>query len=237
MSISICTECLSRLRVSSRPSAFTAVTSTVALPQTSSFHSSAAQHASVLKKKNAPVLQGARRSTGVRLKKKARERVTLPAVGERRAARHRIVISNTNALEVMGMETLNAENILKEESSNRVFALHGQVLDQLRDCQAFKRTQNWNMFRQPATLVRSETLEVARAVDDVVQNKGKTAKLFVAGERQSGKSILLLQAMYLAFLKNWIVINVPEGESSVWPPADFHFAKLMLHISSSFYIQ
>lgn len=216
MSLSVCTECLARLRLSSKPSILSPAAS-FAISNTSSFHSSAAQYASVMKKKSAPQLQGPRRSQGVRLKKKAREKVTLPAVGERRAARRRIVISNTNALEVTDMEDLSPQNVVLDESLNRVFGLVGPVLDQLRDCEAFKRTQNWNMFRRPATLVRSETLKVARTLEQVAQSPSETAKLFLTGERQSGKSILLLQAMYLAFLKNWVVINIPEGELGIPP--------------------
>ncbi|RVX72213.1 hypothetical protein B0A52_04417 [Exophiala mesophila] len=213
MSLSVCTECLARLRLSSKPSILSPATASVAISQTSLFHSSAAQHASIIKKKAPPQLKGPRRSQGVRLKKKAREKITLPAVGERRALRRRIIISNTNALEVKEMEDLSAQNAVLEESSNQVLGLSGPILDQLRDCEAFKRTQNWNMFRRPATLIRSETLDVARTMEQVAP--GQTAKLFLTGERQSGKSILLLQAMYLAFLKDWIVINIPEAQDFV----------------------
>ena len=220
MSVSICTDCLARLRITKNPLTFTAA----AIPHISSFHSSAAQYKSPLLKKktvdpNTKVV--ARKATGVRLKKKIRQKVNIPAVGERRATRKRIVLSNTNALEVAGMETLSLENMGREESNGRMLALPGELLDQLRDSQAFKTTQNWNMFRRPATMVRSETLDIARSVEQVDERTGKNVKYLVTGERGSGKSILMLQAMSMAFMKEWVVINIPEGTIGPSPQRPF----------------
>lgn len=158
---------------------------------------------------------GPRKTKGVRLKKKAREKVNIPAVGERKVARKRIVLSNTNALEVRDLQTLTAENMARDDSIGQVLAFDGQLLDQLRDSQAFKTTQNWNMFRRPATLVRSETVAVAKDIEEVDVTGKKNVKYLVTGERGSGKSILTLQAMSMAFMKKWVVVNVPEGKSPV----------------------
>ncbi|KEF51937.1 uncharacterized protein A1O9_11927 [Exophiala aquamarina CBS 119918] len=210
MSASICTDCLARLRITKHPLTFTSLTKTHASP----FHSSPAQYKSPLLKKkvmdpNKTV--ASRRATGVRLKKKVRQKINIPAVGERRAARKRIVLSNTNALEVYGMETLSVETIGQEESLGRMMAFPGELLDQLRDSQAFKTTQNWNLFRRPATMIRSETLDIAKNVEEVDKREGKNVKYLVTGERGSGKSILMLQAMSMAFMKKWVVLSIPEG--------------------------
>jgi small subunit ribosomal protein S29 len=42
-----------------------------------------------------------------------------------------------------------------------------------------------------------------------------TLKQVITGERSTGKSLLLLQAMSMAYLNNWIVLNVPEGMYSL----------------------
>ena len=69
------------------------------------------------------------------------------------------------------------------------------------------------MFRRPGTLVRRETLELARLVEKIEdgEEKGKTVRKIVAGARGTGKTVYLLQAITMAFLKNWVVITVPEG--------------------------
>lgn len=216
MSVSICTDCLARLRITKNPLSITSLTKT----HVSSFHSSPAQYKSpLLKKKTVDPSRTvvSRKATGVRLKKKVRQKINIPAVGERRAARKRIVLSNTNALEVYGMEALSVETMGQEESLGRVMAFPGELLDQLRDSQAFKTTQNWNMFRRPATMIRSETLDIAKNVEEVDKRQGKNVKYLLTGERGSGKSILTLQAMSMAFMKQWVVLNIPEGMTCPLP--------------------
>ncbi|KIW94454.1 uncharacterized protein Z519_04430 [Cladophialophora bantiana CBS 173.52] len=220
MSLSICTECLSRLRISSTTPKGLAVKAST-LTQTTSFHSSAAQYKSPLLKKKVAQSGTApprsRQSQSARLKKKSRERPKLPPVGERRAQRHRIVLSNTNALPVSDIETWSKENMVDEKSVGKMMALDGELLDQLRDSGAFKTTQNWGLFRRPATLIREETHQIARDIENVKQggeNK-KLVKHLVIGERASGKSVLVLQAMSMAYMNNWIVLNVPEAQAFV----------------------
>ncbi|KAJ9503495.1 hypothetical protein LTR99_002256 [Exophiala xenobiotica] len=151
-----------------------------------------------------------RQSQSAKLKKKQRERPKLPPVGERAAQRRRIVLSNTNALAVDGMENWGTENMTDPGLIGQVAGLDGALLDQLRDAKAFKRTQNWSLFRRPATLIRNETIAIGKELESV--NDGTTAKHLVVGERQSGKSILMLQTMCMAYMNNWIVLNVPEAQ-------------------------
>jgi small subunit ribosomal protein S29 len=139
----------------------------------------------------------------------------LPLIGERKALRKRIVLSNTNALEVQGMQDLSVTNMADETRIGQVLGLKGELLDQLRDVKAFKPTQNWNMFRRPGTLMRRESVELGRTVMDVntglVEERPRTVRRIIAGEQSTGKSLMLLQAMSMAFMNEWVVINVPEG--------------------------
>jgi small subunit ribosomal protein S29 len=136
-------------------------------------------------------------------------------IGERKALRKRIVLSNTNALEVQGMQDLNLHNMADQSQIGQVLGLNGGLLDQLREIDAFKPTQNWNMFRKPGTLIRRESVELARTLMDVMavyaEDKPKTIRQILTGDRGTGKSLMLLQVAAMAFLNEWIVINVPEG--------------------------
>ncbi|OCT46014.1 putative mitochondrial ribosomal protein DAP3 [Cladophialophora carrionii] len=220
MSLSICSECLSRLRISTTPRRTLPIAAATWM-QTTSFHTTAAQYKSPLLKKKA-TQQGssaprARQSQSARLKKKSRERPKLPPVGERRAQRRRIVLSNTNAIPVSNMETWSKDNVAEEKHIGQMMALDGGLLDQLRDSRAFKTTQNWCLFRRPATLIRQETIKVAKDMQDIESADGanRFVKRLVVGERASGKSILMLQAMSMAYMKQWIVLNIPEAQEHV----------------------
>ncbi|KAL2427079.1 Small ribosomal subunit protein mS29 [Exophiala dermatitidis] len=199
----------------------------VTLPRapSSSFHSSspvAANNAILKAKTTRKGMLKHRSSQSARMKKKSRERPKPPAIGERRAQRHRIVLSNTNAFEVVGMENWSKGNMADEENVGHVLGLDGALLDKLRDCQAFKTTQNWSLFRRPATLVRTETVKVGRDIEALNSEGQKTVRHLVVGEKASGKSILGLQAMSMAFMNDWLVLNVPQGElESVRFPASY----------------
>jgi small subunit ribosomal protein S29 len=132
--------------------------------------------------------------------------------------RKRIVLSNTNALEVEGMRDLDAEMMEgmvrvrgegEEGVVGRVVGLEGKTVDSLRAVEAFKTTQGWGLFRRPGLLVREESVEVSRKL--VAGEKGELVRLVVDGERGTGKSLLLLHAMATAFVRGWIVLNIPEG--------------------------
>lgn len=146
-------------------------------------------------------------------KKKQVDRPRPPAVGERRALRKRIVLSNPNALEVQGMPDLSVENMVDARVRGSVVGLPVPMLDQLRAVQAFKPTQGWSIFRRPGTVMRRETLEMGRLfekVDSEGADKGKVFKKIITGMRGTGKSVQLLQAMAMGFLRKWVVITVPE---------------------------
>ena len=209
---SICANCLSRIRISS-----SAPTNQISGVRT--FHSTTAA-LNVVKKKGTP--NAAARSFGLReqrsaqFKKKPRERPSVPPVGERKALRKRIVLSNTNALPVESMQDLSNENIADAELIGKMVGLPGDVIDQLRAVDAFKPSQkNWAMFRRPATLARKETIqlgEMIKSVDASGEGEGKVIRSIIDGPKSSGKSLMLLQAMSMAFLNKWIVINIPEGK-------------------------
>jgi hypothetical protein len=150
-------------------------------------------------------------------KKKFVEKARPPPVGERKAIRKRIVLSNPNALEVEGLQELSEETMVDSRLRGTALALPVPMLDQLRAVQAFKPKQGWSIFRRPCTVLRRETLELGRFFDNVtgdVERRGAVIKKIVGGARKSGKSVHLLQAMAMGFIKKWVVFTIPEGNRS-----------------------
>ena len=146
-------------------------------------------------------------------KKQAENRARRPAPGERKAMRKRIVLSNVNALEVPAMENIDTKNMFDRRLEGQVLKIPGPIVDQLRAVEAFKTTQSWGFFRSPGTLMRRETVDMGKMISDMSEDDRarKTVRRVLVGEKGSGKSIILLQAMTMAFLKGWTVINLPEG--------------------------
>ncbi|KAH8905106.1 mitochondrial ribosomal protein [Coniochaeta sp. PMI_546] len=144
-------------------------------------------------------------------KNKQIDRSRPPAPGERKAYRKRVTLSNNNALPVEGLEEMNAQTMVDPAKVGRMLALPNELVDQLRAVEAFKHTQTWNMFRQPSMLQRKEARDLAEKMQTAA-GKGETLKLVISGDRLVGKSMLLLQAISYAYLNNWIVFHVPEGQ-------------------------
>ncbi|KAL8780932.1 MAG: hypothetical protein Q9213_006243 [Squamulea squamosa] len=147
-------------------------------------------------------------------KKQVENRARRPAPGERKALRKRIVLSNVNALEVPEMQDISGENMYDRRIEGQVLGLPGPIVDQLRAVEAFKTTQSWGLFRSPGTLMRRETVDMGKLIADMSEEQGsrKTVRRVLVGERGSGKSMMMLQAMTMAFLKGWTVINLPEAQ-------------------------
>jgi len=133
-----------------------------------------------------------------------------PAPGERKALRKRIVLSNTNALEVPGLQEMSASNVGDETFHGKMLALPGPVIDSLRVVEAFHTTQGWSMFRKPATLVRGDTVDLGKLMRELEEGKS-TGRRVVVGEAHSGKSVLQLQALAMAFLREWVVVHISDG--------------------------
>jgi small subunit ribosomal protein S29 len=159
----------------------------------------------------------ARRSKGVgrlKIKKKAIVKTGKPPLpGERKAMRKRIVLSNTNALPVQ-MEDLEKETLADKRLVGSVVGLPENVVDSLRAAEAFKPTQGWGLFRRPGILIREESVVLSERLAEVEKTKG-SFRMVIDGDRVSGKSMMLLHAMTAAFLRGWIVVNIPDGQSSV----------------------
>ncbi|KAL8713594.1 MAG: hypothetical protein Q9220_002456 [cf. Caloplaca sp. 1 TL-2023] len=148
-------------------------------------------------------------------KKTAENRARRPAPGERKALRKRIVLSNVNALKVPDMQDINAENMYDRRLKGQMLGLPEQIVDQLRAAEAFKPTQGWKMFWRPGMLMRRETVDMGKMISDMSDTDPKARKSvrrILVGEKGSGKSIMLLQAMTMAMLKGWTVINLPEAQ-------------------------
>ncbi|KAL1975836.1 hypothetical protein VTN31DRAFT_4228 [Thermomyces dupontii] len=212
-----CWSCLSGLRQTPRVALLPRVQPTTAA---SSFHTSAARYANPPKKKTNVMDTGPkyRQSKSARMKKKTVvDRGKPPAPGERKAARKRIVLSNANALEVPGMQELSEATMADARLTGSVVSLSSTLIDSLRAVQAFKPTQGWSIFRRPATVLRRETIEMGQLINRITEGpeKGLSVKKIVTGVRGSGKSVHLLQAMAMAFLKNWVVFTVPDAQDLV----------------------
>ncbi len=141
-----------------------------------------------------------------------------PAPGERKALRKRIVLSNPNALEIPGLEVLTKELTADEKVEGKVVALPVPVVDQLRAAGAFKPTQGWSAFRRPTVLFTGATMQLGKELEAVEdQENRRTVRRIISGERGAGKSSMLLQAMAIAFLREWVVISIPECKSPSLP--------------------
>lgn len=232
MSSSICCRCLSELRLSSQRSS-------LLLPRqsSSSFHTTPVRHANPPKK--VPSRKGSigpkhRESRSATIRKKGvREKAKPPAIGERKALRKRIVVSNTNALEVHDMQDLSPTNIADGRMEGKVLGIPGPMIDQLRAVEAFKTTQGWNMFRRPGFLVRKETVELGRYFEKKQTENRESQEVvrkLITGEQATGKSLHLMQAMSMAFLNDWIVITIPESKSNIRRSLFFHPAILTMFL-------
>ncbi|CAG8280437.1 unnamed protein product [Penicillium nalgiovense] len=220
MASSWCWNCLSRLRPTPR-----ALLPPSATPRISSapFHSTAVHYAQPAKKKgNSLTVMKHRQSTSLRRKKKkvADRGGRPPAVGERKALRKRIVLSNPNALEVEGMLDLSPETMVDSRLRGTVLGLPVPMIDQLRAVQAFKPKQGWSIFRRPGTVLRRDTIEMGRLFEQISgegdnAKNGKVVKKIVTGMKGSGKTVHLLQAMAMGFLKKWAVITIPDARELV----------------------
>ncbi|KAJ9645354.1 hypothetical protein H2199_003360 [Coniosporium tulheliwenetii] len=206
------------LRLSQPPSSLLAApiaphTST-SIRHAAPFSASASQCMPAPAKKKGVTFGGppARGTKALRIKKTVRQSTARPpAPGERKALRKRIVLSNTNALEVAGLRDATLDSLVDEAMVGKVVGLPGQVVDSLRAVEAFKVHQGWGLFRRPACLVRKETVEIGRVVAEAGEEK-KTRRLVLCGERNSGKSVLLLQGLAGAFMRGWVVVNFPEAK-------------------------
>lgn len=157
------------------------------------------------------------------LKKSARSAPSNPpAPGERKAFKNRIVLCNTNAREVSGLMELSAENLLDDHIRGKVMAIPKHVTDALLALGAFKRGQGWANFRTPACLVTEDLYNLSQIMEDITKqakagnNDPETSvRRVLSGAAKTGKSAFILQALTMALLKNWVVINIPESECSI----------------------
>jgi len=157
-----------------------------------------------------PNLEVRQKKVQVPKKKKVVVHVKKPNPGERKAFRKRIQLSNNSALEVQGLASLEADTMARESNAGQMFALPSDVQDRLRVLEAFKHSQSWNLFRKPHLLVRKEVVQVASMLEAAAQDK-KGLHLVLTGEKLTGKTVALLQAMTYGLMNDWVVINIPDG--------------------------
>ena len=121
------------------------------------------------------------------------------------------------------MQDLTAETMIDMQLRGQVIGIPGPVVDRLRALEAFKVSQGWGIFRRPGTLVRRETVEYGRMFEQISgESAGKVVRRVLVGEKGSGKSMMVLQAMAMALIKGWVVINIPDGMVSLNPKLKYY---------------
>ncbi|KAL8828801.1 MAG: hypothetical protein Q9191_002388 [Dirinaria sp. TL-2023a] len=110
------------------------------------------------------------------------DRSKRPAPGERKALRKRIVLSNTNALEIRDMRDFSIEILQEEGLQGQVLGIPGPLVDQLRAVEAFKTTQAWRLYRRPGVLVREETLDYGKLMEELSQSGRMVRRILYAQE-------------------------------------------------------
>ena len=181
-------------------------------------------------KKGVPKLRKPGEQTTFKRRKKNIPQKTgkAPMPGERKASRKRVVLSNTNALEVAWLKDFDGamlEEIIKTDSLQtidgptepenasvlgKVVGLTGESVDALRAVDAFKSNQGWGLFNRPGVLLREESVGLSRRI--VGAEKGKSVlRLVVDGDKGAGKSLMLVHALATAHLRGWILVTIPEG--------------------------
>jgi small subunit ribosomal protein S29 len=221
MSPSICLRSFSQLSIdaAARPS----TASRLLRPQAAFFSTSPARHATATAKRKGGMAAAPKKGVKSLNTKKSKKANTgdagkRPAQGERKALRKRVVLSNNNALEVSSLKNLDKQNVLDAKNEGLVMGLPDETVDALRAVDAFKANQGWGLFRRPAVLMRKETVRLARLFEEVedsgAEKQKKTIRRILSGERMSGKTTLLLQGLSMGILREWFVINIPEGKKA-----------------------
>ncbi|KAL2270188.1 hypothetical protein VTJ83DRAFT_2372 [Remersonia thermophila] len=187
----------------SRRAPFSTTPAAAAAPKSSSQGQQAAAKGHVRK--------GKRLTLKGKKKQKSLDHGKSPLPGERKAYRKRITLSNDNAIKVPWLTDLAAPDLADPANVGKVLALPPTTQDQLRASEAFKPTQTWGMFRQPAVLVRKETVDLTQRMQEAAAAR-KVLRMVVTGNKVTGKSLMLLQAMTHAFLNEWVVIHLPEAQ-------------------------
>lgn len=215
----ISSTCLRRLSLLSLDATVcppTASRNLIFTPRASCFSTTSARYAAAKRPAVKPPKRG-EKTLNVKKGRKAPTQDSKPrmAPGEARQQRKKIVLSNNNALEVRSLEDLDRSNVLRAENLGQVKGIPEEAVDALRAVDAFKPRQGWSLFWRPAMLMRKETLQLAELIKEVEQaakqNTNKTIRNVLVGERMSGKSTLVLQGITMAFLRNWTIINLPDG--------------------------
>ncbi|KAI9655682.1 MAG: 37S ribosomal protein S23 mitochondrial [Alyxoria varia] len=174
----------------------------------------------------------AQTGSSLRLKKKTRVKSTKPpAPGERKAVRKRVVLSNTNAVQVPGLEEWPIKTAAEAADGQdgadvkvsatslapvgSIVSLPAETVDGLRALESFKPSQGWGFFRTPSCLIRGITEEVLQGMKRSEEKAGDPESVLrrvIIGARGSGKSVLLLQAQGYALMRGWVVLHVPEAQ-------------------------
>ena len=177
------------------------------------------------KKKGVVAKPTSRQGRTLHLKKNVRvSNAKPPAPGERKAVRKRIVLSNTNALEVPGLQDLTADKLERHDGKT-------VVLDGYRGTGAGGRQSHSGRSESAGGVqaysrmeLVSETCELGERRDGEDGDRPSRMPLVKAGRRSERsysvrqvavRACSLLQAQAMAYLKGWVVVHFPEAQDLV----------------------
>lgn len=220
MAFRTCWRCLSRIAIPNCPFVSITPQHTAAFTTSASVGRNQASHIAGQEKRKFQARKTQppdRRSRNFRVKKKPVVQTgRKPLPGERKALRKKVVLSNANALEVQGMQDITAESIVDEQLRGQVLGIPSPLINRLLAVDAFKPRQGWSLFRRPGTLIRKQTWQYGKLIEHISKNGVKRSlRRVLVGERGSGKTTMLLQVMTMAFLHDWVVINLPDGTNPI----------------------
>ncbi|KPV75291.1 uncharacterized protein RHOBADRAFT_43782 [Rhodotorula graminis WP1] len=113
--------------------------------------------------------------------------------------------------DLSGLKAMHPEDLAKD-TVGQVRAFPGPALEAFKALSMPTSIKREHAFTsKPATVVRDATLKMARTLDEGKKVASREARYFLTGDKGTGKSSLLLQAVSYAQSTDWIVLYLPSA--------------------------
>ncbi|GAA5855882.1 hypothetical protein JCM9279_001156 [Rhodotorula babjevae] len=113
--------------------------------------------------------------------------------------------------DLSGLKAMHPEDLAKD-TVGQVRAFPGPALEAFKALSMPTSLKREHAFTsKPATVVRDATLKMARTLDEGKKVSSREARYFLTGDKGTGKSSLLLQAVSYAQSTDWIVLYLPSA--------------------------
>ncbi|BGP39668.1 hypothetical protein JCM10450v2_003638 [Rhodotorula kratochvilovae] len=113
--------------------------------------------------------------------------------------------------DLSGLKAMHPEDLVKE-AVGQVRAFPDRALEVFKTLSIPTSLKREHAFTpKPATVVREATLELARTLDEAKKVSSREGRYVLTGEKGTGKSSLLLQAVSYAQSTDWIVLYLPSA--------------------------